>query len=94
MLGGNAVPRKNFHLAGIEPNVESKELFEKLAVQAESGELVGAIVISMCRRTREGKQYFLSLSGWASNNPTFAAGAMSSCQVLVQELALQDAGLI
>lgn len=88
------MPRRTFRLAGIHPSVESKELFEKLAGQAESGELVGAIVISMCRRNREGKQYFLSLSGWASNNPTFASGAMSACQVLVQELALQEAGLI
>lgn len=86
--------RKTFRLAGIDPSVDSKELFERLALQAQSGELVGAIVISMCRRAKSEKQYYLSLSGWASNNPTFASGAMSACQVLVQELALQDAGLL
>lgn len=84
-----------FKIAGFDSGTtDSKELFERLAEQAEQGELVGAIVISMCRRTRTDKKYFLSMTGWAAQNPTFAAGAMSACKVLIQELALQDAGLL
>lgn len=83
-----------FKLVAIHIDEDSKALFKRLVSQATDGELVGAIVISMCRRRKTGKFYTLSLSGWASHNPTFAAGAMSACQVLLQELALKEAGLI
>lgn len=86
--------RNVFRLAALHPDEDSKELFTRLLSQADSGELVGAVVISMCRRRRGGKIYVLSLSGWAAHNATFAAGAMSACQLLIQELALQEAGLI
>lgn len=87
-----------FRIAGIQPSADSKQLFEQLAQEADDGDLVGAVVVSMYRRSRGRgrpalKQYYLTMSGWASNNPTFAAGAMGACQVLVHELALQEAGL-
>ena len=85
---------KHFSLVGIEPDADSRRLFAELMKQADSGELVGAVVVSMCRRKKHGKQYFLSLSGWAAENPTFAAGAMSACQTLLHDLALKQAGLL
>lgn len=72
---------------------ETRRLFETLAQAADDGDVVGAIVIAMRPRSRSGKKYFMSLSGSAAANPTYASGAMSACQVLVQELALEDAGL-
>lgn len=86
--------REVFQLAGIRPANDSMELFERLCREAEQGDLVGSIVVAMYRPRACGHRYFLSMTGWASNSPTFAAGAMSACQVLVQELALQEAGLI
>jgi len=79
----------------IGPDVETKELFERLAQAANDGDVVGAVVIAMCPRTgRTGKKYFMSLAGSAARNPTYASGAMSACQALVQDLALEDAGLL
>lgn len=83
-----------FTLAGIEPDQDSRKLFANLMKQADGGELVGAIVIAMCRPKAKTKRYYLSLSGWAADNPTFSAGAMSACLTLLNELALKKAGLI
>lgn len=88
------MPSNVFRLAGITPNEDSRALFERLAAEAAQGDLVGSIVISLYKRGRSNKHYYLSLSGWAQHNATFAAGAMSSCQLLMQELALQEAGLL
>lgn len=84
---------REYRVVQIGRDSESIELFERLARAAQAGELTGAIVIAICRPTGE-QRYLLSLAGTAANNPTYAAGAMSACQVLVQELALQDAGLV
>lgn len=81
-------------LAGQDSCVECKDLFTKLAGEAESGALVGAIVIAMYARNRSNRPYNVALSGWASKNPTYAAGALSASHVLVQELALEEAGLL
>lgn len=85
----------NIKLLRTEHDVETRELFERLARAANDGTVVGAIVIALCPRTsRTGKKYFMSLAGSAAQNPTYASGAMSACQALVQDLALEDAGLL
>jgi hypothetical protein len=83
-----------FRLVGMHTDEDSKELFKRLVQQADTGELVGSIVISFCRKKKGGKFYTLSTSGWIASNPTLATGAMSACQVLLQELALKEAGLL
>lgn len=80
--------------SGQDPCDESRQLFERLADEANNGVLVGAVVISIYARGRSSRPYFLSLSGRARRDPTYAAGALSACHVLVQELALEDAGLL
>jgi hypothetical protein len=74
---------------------ESQTLFLQLLDQVKRGELIGAVVLSFRRPKGESKRNFaLALSGVASTDPTLAAGALSACQVLVQELVLQDVGLL
>lgn len=82
-------------LSGFEADADTRKLFAELMKQADTGDLVGAIVVALCKKPgkKGGKQYFLSLSGWAANNPTFAAGAMGACQVLLHQAALKKAGL-
>lgn len=73
---------------------QTVQLHARLAEEARRGELVGSIVIPLYRRDQGKKQYLIALSGWAAENPTFAAGAMSVCQLLMQEKGLDDAGLL
>ena len=42
----------------------------------------------------ERKRYDLSMTGAAETNPTLALGARSACQLLLKELAQQEAGLL
>ena len=83
-----------FRLVALHQNEDTKLLCKKLTQLAEDGELVGSVVISMSTKKKGGKSFSLHLSGWASTNPTFAAGAMSSCLVLLHELALKESGLL
>lgn len=88
-----------FRITSIRPEIDTRQLIEELAQAEESGDLVGTVVISMYRRARgrgraAQKQFELSLSGWAAQNPVLASGTMSACQVLINDLALQEAGLV
>jgi hypothetical protein len=85
----------DFELVRIGPDRETKELFEQLARAVQNGDVNGAIVIAMCPRTSTtGKKYFMSLAGTAAKNPTYASGAMNACSALVQDMALEDAGIL
>lgn len=77
----------------IGANADTCQLFEQLARQARAGEITGAVVIAIRPRALRGKHYVLSLAGTAAGNPTYAAGAMSACQILLAELAMEDAGI-
>lgn len=68
------------------------ELFSELSQEATSGELVGVVVIGMYRREAR-RPVRLFMTGRAADDPMFAVGAMSTCGVLVQELALDQGGL-
>lgn len=88
------MPRSNvFKLAGVHRDQDTTDLLARLVEQDGAGEIVGMVVVTMCRHGRR-KQYYLSTSGWADENPTLAVGAMASCQALLQETALEDAGLV
>ena len=76
------------------PSEQTAQLHARLTEEARRGELVGSIVIPLYRHNHGKKQYLIALSGWAAENPTFAAGAMSVCQLLLQEKGLHDAGLL
>lgn len=94
-LGRNNVVQLQLIPSVARDTIQTRDLFMDLARAAEDGDVVGAIVIAICPRTgRTGKEYFMSLAGTAAKNPTYASGAMSACQVLVQELALEAAGLL
>jgi hypothetical protein len=86
---------KRCEVVKLFPGEDSRELLQRMLAELDSGALIGALVISFRPRTGESKRNFgLALSGVASTDPTIAAGALSACQVLVQELVLQDAGLL
>jgi hypothetical protein len=80
-------------LAASAGSRETSELLQELARQAQAGEITGAVVIAIRPRALRGKHYFFSLAGAAAGNPTYAAGAMSVCQILLAELAMEDAGI-
>lgn len=82
-----------FLLAGSHRDTESADLLARLVEQEQAGDIVGMVVVTMCRHGRK-KHYYLSTSGWATNNPTLAVGAMASCQALLEARALEDAGLL
>lgn len=78
-----------------DPCRETAGAFVRLAEEADAGLVIGAVVIAFYRRGKTAsKPYSLLVTGLPSQQPTLAAGAMSACQVLVNELALQEAGLI
>lgn len=83
-----------FRLVEVLKDQDTKETLQKLLKESESGDLVGAVVIPMYRRKGRAKHFKLCVTGWASENPTLAAGAISACLVLITELSLQDAGLL
>lgn len=83
-----------FKLVELVKDAGTKEMLNKLLKEAESGDLVGAVVIPMYRTKGSAKHYKLCLTGWAAQNPTLSSGAMSACLVLITELSLQEAGLL
>lgn len=88
------MPKNNvFTLAGAHRDAESRSLLRRLAEQEKAGDIVGLVVVTLCRRGQK-KEYFLSTSGWANDNPTLALGAMTSCKALLEGTALRDAGLL
>jgi hypothetical protein len=75
-------------------DAETAALLTRLLKDAIEGKLVGALVIPLYSRNGTTKPFDLQLAGMPATNPTLAAGAMSACQVLVQEVALERAGLL
>jgi len=76
-----------------ENNVDTAELLHRLATEARQGKIVGAIVIPLYT-PNETRRYALWTSGLAAQNATLASGAVGACKVLLDELALQEAGLV
>jgi hypothetical protein len=93
-LGRNNVVQLQPVPSAARDTTETRDLFMDLVREALHGDVVGAIVIPLHGRARSSTPYTLKLAGLASSNATLAAGAMAACQVLVQELALEHAGLI
>jgi hypothetical protein len=84
----------NIRLAKLAPDKDTRELFARLMKDAERGEITGAIVVALCRRRAGTRQhYFMLLSGRASSNVTYAAGAVDACSMILRELALREAGI-
>lgn len=83
----------SFRLAAFQPDADTRKLLAELLKEADRGELVGTIIVSLRRRKGDGKRYTLSLSGWAANSITFAAGALGACQLILHRKALEEAGL-
>lgn len=82
-----------FAIAGAHRDDENRRLLRRLLAQDKAGDIVGLVVVTLCRRGRK-KEYFLSTSGWANDNPTLALGAMTSCKALLEGTALREAGLL
>lgn len=88
------MPKNNvFAIAGSHRDEENRRLLRRLLEQDKAGDIVGLVVVTLCRRGRK-KEYFLSTSGWANDNPTLALGAMTSCKALLEGKALREAGLL
>lgn len=87
------VPRRILELVPPQPNAEVVELLTGLLRHTEAGAITGLVSIPLYNRGHSGKKFGVSLAGRAKTNPTLAAGAMGTCQMLVQEIALKDAGI-
>jgi len=79
-----------------DSDTQTVKALTHLAEDARSGQVVGTVVVALYHRGQLTKQkrYSLTITGLASRDPTLASGAIGACKVLIDELALQEAGLL
>lgn len=81
-------------IASMQPDTDTRNMFADLMKEAERGHIVGAIVVALVRRSdHDRRHYYLSVSGRAASNPTYATGAARACAELLAGMALKQAGL-
>lgn len=86
--------KSNNQVIDARPGRDCEALFGELIEQARAGRLVGAIVITLHAKALDPEPYGIRVAGWARTNPTYALGALASCCPLLQELALEHAGIV
>lgn len=83
---------RNVRLLARMPDASTIDLLKGLLREAEAGNLAGLVAVPLYPRGHA-KRYDLGLSGFAAENPTYAAGVVDVCHMLLREAALQDSGL-
>jgi hypothetical protein len=85
--------RRVVELVRSQPDRDTIELLTELLGLAQAGAISGLAVVSLHAPGKSDRKMSVSLTGLAKSNPTLTAGAMSVGKLMVEELALKDAGV-